>query len=339
VITPIPSGSSFGGACWRISYKLHTILYATQCAIESRYICDPFPYELYKAPNILITDSKYTKNLSVKKYVIENRFKDNMLTLVEKNKNIFIPCDSVNICIDLVIRIEKILDEFNNSKNKDNMQDSNRGDNSNGYKVLVCGYSSSEIIESVKSLVEFMGSSISQQFYTYNDNPFNLKYVKCIRDYKEYQEIKKSKNNKFIILSSFDSLDLGLSNKILPDILSNKDYFMLLVTYFEKNNTMKKLIKIFRNGGTSFPYRDIKRIVDQDSLSNFKNKILEILSNAEHKIDNHNIDKSVANNIEMVPKELNTVADLGLKKKLFAKSGYPMFSYAHKREMTEYGRV
>jgi hypothetical protein len=42
------------------------------------------------------------------------------------------------------------------------------------YKVLVCGYSSSEVVESVKSLIEFMGSSVSSQFYTYNDNPFTL---------------------------------------------------------------------------------------------------------------------------------------------------------------------
>jgi cleavage and polyadenylation specificity factor subunit 2 len=264
VITPIPSGFSFGGACWKIGYKLHSILYAPQCAIESLYICDPFPYELFKNPNILITDSKYSKALPVQKYVIENKLKENILNLLENEKNIFIPCDSANICIDLIIKIEKILNEFSKNKSKESEK------NEVNYKVLICGYSSYEIIESVKSLVEFMGSSISRQFYTYNENPFNLKYVQCIKDFNEYQEVRKSKNTRHIVLTSFESLDIGLSHKILPDILKDKDFFIFLVSYYEKkqSNTLKRLIKAFKNGDSSFRYREIKRIIDQEALSN-----------------------------------------------------------------------
>ena len=35
----------------------------------------------------------------------------------------------------------------------------------------------------------------------------------------------------------------------------------------------------------------------------------------------------------------NSFNDLGLKKKLFAKSIYPMFSYHHKKKISEYGKV
>jgi Cft2 family RNA processing exonuclease len=206
VITPITSGFSLGGSCWKINYKLYSIIYAPQFSIESKYICDPFPYELFKnSTNMLITDAKCSKNISVQKYIIEKKLKKNITTCIEKSKNIFIPCDSANICIDLIIRLEKILDEYYFIKNKDDIKTE-----TSEYRVLICGYSSHEIVESVKSLIEFMGSSISQQFYTYNENPFNFKYVVCVKDYSEYLDKKRS-GTKFIILSSFESLDTGLS--------------------------------------------------------------------------------------------------------------------------------
>jgi Cft2 family RNA processing exonuclease len=203
IITPITSGYSLGGSCWRINYKLYSIIYAPQFSIESKFICDPFPYDLFKNnTNIFITDSNCSKTLSVQKTVIEKKFRKNMLMCLEKKKNIFIPCDSANICIDLVIRVEKILEDF--YKTKEEVKDIGE------YKIMICGYSSHEIIESAKSLIEFMGYSVAQQFYTYNENPFSLKKVECIRDYEEYLQ-KKNNNNKYIILSSFESLDYGLS--------------------------------------------------------------------------------------------------------------------------------
>lgn len=170
LIYPVPCGASLGGCSWKIIYKLQSIIYAPQFNLENKYICDPFPYEDLKNPNYFITDSKYSKELSFKKIVVENKFKKNLISLIEKNKHVFIPCDVANINLEVIILIEKILDEYNSSKNKD---DSNKSDLN--YKVVLCGYSANEIIESVKSLIEFMGSSISRQFYSYNENPFNLR--------------------------------------------------------------------------------------------------------------------------------------------------------------------
>lgn len=173
IIFPVPSGASLGGCSWKINYKLQSIIYAPQYYLENKYICDPFPYEELKNPNYLITDSIFSNKLPLKKIAIENKFKKNLLTLIEKSKNIFIPCDIANMNLELIILIEKILDEFYLSKNKDDINKANLQ-----YKVVLCGYSSFEIVESVKSLIEFMGSSISRQFYSYNENPFSLKYLK-----------------------------------------------------------------------------------------------------------------------------------------------------------------
>ena len=74
IIFPVPSGASLGGCSWKINYKLQSIIYAPQFNLENKYICDPFPYEDLKNPNCFITDTKFSKNLSLKKIVIENKF-------------------------------------------------------------------------------------------------------------------------------------------------------------------------------------------------------------------------------------------------------------------------
>lgn len=175
IITPVPSGQSLGGCAWKLNYKLYSIVYAPQFSIENKFICDPFPYELIKNPDLFITDAKCSSRLPVERIVIENEFRKNILDSIEKQKNIFIPSDIVNIGLEMVIRLEKILDEFYSSKNI-NKEDLLKKENPtiSFYKVLVCGYTSYEMIESVKSLIEFMGSAISKQFYSYNENPFNL---------------------------------------------------------------------------------------------------------------------------------------------------------------------
>lgn len=171
-IYPVPSGDSLGGCAWKINYKLQSIIYAPQFYLENKFICDPFPYEELKNPNYLVTDSLFSNKLPLRKIAVENKFKKNLLSIIERNKHVFIPCDIVNKNLELIILIEKILDEFYLTRSKDE-----GGKGPLQYKVVLCGYSSSEIVESVKSLIEFMGSIISRQFYSYNENPFNLRLV------------------------------------------------------------------------------------------------------------------------------------------------------------------
>ncbi len=166
----VPSGSSLGGCSWKINYKLQSIIYAPQFYLENKFICDPFPFEELRNPNYLVTGSLFSNKLPLRKIAVESKFRKNLISLIERNKNVFIPCDIANMNLELIILIEKILDEYYLGKNKD---EAAKG--SLQYKVVLCGYSSAEIVESVKSLIEFMGSTISRQFYSYNENPFNLR--------------------------------------------------------------------------------------------------------------------------------------------------------------------
>lgn len=383
LITPLPSGTSLGGCCWKINYKLHSILYAPQISIDYKYICDAFPYELVKNINIVITDSLCSNKISVVKSVIENEFKKNILESIEKGKNIFIPSDTANINIELLIRLEKILDEFYFNKAKEAPGEKKEMP----YKVLLCGYSSNEVVESVKSLIEFLGSSISQQFYSYNDNPFNLQYVQCVKDIKEFQNSKIS--NNVIVISSFESMDTGFSYKIIPEILSDANFNIFIVNKSHKNSLMRDLLRKIKSGIKEYNYKEIKRVLDttipysnnsanisiqnfsdlsgNDSYSN-QDQNLNLNQNFSQKHGTPiNINKKILSNDIILNKDINHVlnveniipvtthgrtatidstnlnilsfSDLSIKKKLFAKSPYPMFAYHQKKKINDYGIV
>jgi Cft2 family RNA processing exonuclease len=168
-IFPIPSGNSLGGSSWKIYYKLQSIIYAPEFNLENKYICDPFPYEDIKNPNYFITDSEYSNKFSLKKIVVENKFKKNLLNLIENDKHIFIPSDVANINLEIIISIEKILDNYFSSKNKDDVK------KESNYKIILFGYSSRQIIESFKSIIEFMGATFAKEFYYYNEKSNYLK--------------------------------------------------------------------------------------------------------------------------------------------------------------------
>lgn len=327
VITPIPSGKSLGGCAWKISYKLQTWIYAPEFSIEPRFITDAFNYENLKNKiDFVITDTLMTSTLSVVKIAIESEFKKKISELFSLKKTIFIPTDSVNTTLELIIRLEKIIDEFSNSYPK---SDPSKSEPKPDYHVLVCGYCSTEITEGVKRLTEFMGTNISQQYYTYSDNPFNFKYISCAKDINDFNSIINQKKeqlfpSRYVILSSFASLNFGLSHNVLPTILENKEAALVTLTLRGYANTI----------ADAFQYG--KKTVEYEKW-NVKSRIIP----KDEEKEKAEINKEIMKKAELQSKEEEnkrekTLAEF-IRRKLFAKSQYKMFSYVNKRKFTDYG--
>lgn len=323
-ITPIPSGKSLGGCAWKITYKLHTWIYAPEFAIEPNFITDSFNYsELKNKIDIMITDTVMSSQLSVVRTAIEAEFKKKIFDLFAMNKMIFIPTDSVNTSLELIIRFEKLIDEYMNisSNNKKN-------DTFSEYRILICGYCSKEITEAIKRLTEFMGTVISQQYFLYTDNPFSFKYIQCAKNIDEYKAITQKSathNYKYVVLSSFPSLNFGLSHTILPLILEDKDAVIIAIKFNDINGCIGELVK----GAKQIDYEKrnvIKRLVIKDDEKEKEQEKKEIMKQNE-----------IMNKEEENKREKNLAETI--KKSLFAKSEYLMFSYVNKNKFTDYGIV
>ena len=327
IITPIPSGKSLGGCAWKISYRLQSWIYAPEFSIEPRFITDAFNYEnLKNKTDLVITDTLMTSTLSVVKIAIESEFKKKITELFSLKKTIFIPTDSVNTTLELIIRLEKIIDEFNNLYPK---SDPSKSDSKPDYHVLVCGYCSTEITEGVKRLTEFMGTNISQQYYTYSDNPFNFKYISCAKDINDFNSIINQKKeqifpNRYVVLSSFASLNFGLSHIVLPTILENKEAVLITLTLGGYANTIVDAIQYGKKSVEYEKWNVKSRIIPKDEEKEKAEINKEIMKKAELKSK------------EEENKREKTLAEF-IRRKLFAKSEYKMFSYVNKRKFTDYG--
>ena len=218
-IIPIPSGISLGGSAWTCNYKLFNFVYASEFSIEPKIIADPFPYKKLKKINYFITNNKFQKEVPILRNVISEDFDKKIRECFENKKSIFIPSDNINSMLEMITKFEKLLDEYKETY-------SNKIDKPE-YKILVCSFVSNEIIEGVKSLTEFLGTKISQQFFSFGEKQFNFENSLCIKNLDEFLNELNKKNVKHIILATFETLNIGLGYSILPYLLTDKNVVMV----------------------------------------------------------------------------------------------------------------
>ena len=354
-ILSMPSGCTMGGSAWTINYRLYNFLYASEFSIEPKLITDPFPYKKLKKINFFITDNKYQKEGPFIRGFIEEDFNKEIRECFDKKLHIFVPSDNINCMLEMITKFEKLLDDYN----ENNMGKSDKME----YRVLACSYCSYEIIDGVKSLTEFLGAKISQQFYSFGDKPFNFQYVKCIKSYAEFQnEIKSDpskKNVRYIILATFETLNIGLGYSILPYVLADKNMILLNIyrEYDYKSFFGKIIMEVTRLKNNVMTYIE-KKVVETKNVNSKQED--ENKNNSENNNDNNSnnnsnneeekkesdksIDLSSNKNNNMEIEENNNLYDNKMvidKKSLFNidenNNGYLMFNFEPKNKFTDYG--
>lgn len=312
-IFPVPLGNTVGGTAWKITYQLYSIVYAPQFSIESKLITNPFNYKDLKHINLLITDTLQRNKLPLVKSIVESEFKQAIANAFKERKNVYIPCDSINFTLELLIRIEKIIQEYSNKVKID------------GFKVLVCNYCSNEITEGVKSSIEFVANSISQEFNSKIENPFSFKNLnlKCVKSYEDFIREISEKNLIHIALTSLESMEYGLSYKMIEKIVSSERNILMLINEdYKEDGILEEIIK-----EKKIVYKKIKVIeriqcMDEEKKPEEKEKQIEqsIIEN-EQKVK------------EIEEKEITEL----IRKKMFSKGEFMMFNFGNKMKFSDYG--
>ena len=343
-IVSVPSGSSLGGSVWTCTYRLFNFVYASEYSIENKIISDPFPYKKLKKINFFITDNKIQNEVPILRKIIEEDFDKKIRESLEQKKTIFVPTDNINGMLEMVMKFTKLLEEYkeNYAQNRTERPE---------YKILICSNCSSEIIEAIKSLTEFLGHKVTQQFFSSGDKPIDFEDVICIKSLEQYNvEINKI-NMKYIILATFESLNIGLGYSLLPFLLKDKN--LVLINIYKEidlhstfSNIIKE-IKYMKNNIINYKQKKVleKKIpekkveenkenqegVDKDnnklnSSKEIKNKkVLKM-----KKVSKKKKAKNVSNNSKMVIE----------KKKLFntqINDDYLSFNFTNRIKYTDYG--
>ena len=337
-VVSIPSGTSIGGSAWTCNYRLFNFVYASQFSIEPKIIADPFPYKKLKKINFFITDNKYQKEVPIVRKIVDEDFDKKIRECFENKKNIFIPTDNINSMLEMLTKFEKLLDEYKEAY-------SNKADKPE-YKILVCSNCSNEIVEGIKSLTEFLGKKISQQFCSFGEKPFNFEDAICIKNIEEFKTEINKKNIKYIILATFETLNIGLGYSILPFILGDKNVVMVnIFKEYDRNSEFGKIIMEVKNlKNNIINYKD-KKVIERkipekkDKSEEEKNKKDEEIKNKDYKNNKINLSNNKIKNNIINNSSYKMIVE---KEKLFIMpnnitNGYFSFNYNNKNKYTDYG--
>ncbi len=339
-IIPISSGTSMGGSAWTCNYRLFNFVYASEFSIEPKIIADPFPYKKLKKINFFITDNTDNKyqnenEVPIIRNVISEDFNKKIRECLENKKGIFIPSDNINSMLEMITKFQRLLDEYKEAY-------SNKIDKPE-YKILVCSNCSNEIIEGLKSLTEFLGKKVSQQYCCYGEKLFNFVDVICIKNLDEFKTEANKKNVKYIILATFETLNIGLGYSILPYLLTDSNIVLInIFREYDYNSMFGNIIKQVKNlKNNSLSYKE-KKVVERKKTEK-KEKDEE---NVEIKNDNikNNIDLSENINDNKVKNNIINNSSYKMvieKEKLFNlplnNNGYLSFNFENKYKYTDYG--
>ena len=343
-VKSFPSGSSFGGSAFNCSFRLFNFVYAPEYSIENKIISDPFPYKKLSKINFFITDNRFQNEIPILRKVIEEDFDKKIRESLEQKKTIFIPTDSINSMLEMVMKLGKLLDEYkeNYAQNRTERPE---------YKILICNNCSSEIIEAIKSLTEFLGHKLTQQFFSSGDKPIDFEDVICIKSLEEYNKEINKINMKYIILATFESLNIGLGYSLLPFLLNNKNVIMInIYREIDLNSTFNTIIKEIKYSKNNILNYKEKKVLERKVP---EIKVEEIKEDKEM-IDNENINEKNKSGskakkvlkVKKVPKKkksknvINNSKMVVDKKKLFNTQiidEYLSFNFTNRIRYTDYG--
>ena len=199
----------------------------------------------------------------------------------------------------MVVKFGKLLDDYNENYAQ------NRTERPE-YKILICSNCSNEIIEGIKSLTEFLGHKMTQQLFSSGDKPIDFENVICIKNLEEYNKEINKINIKYIILASFESLNIGLAYSLLPLLLSDKNLILInIYKEIDLFSTFNNLIKdINYMKSNLFNYKE-KRVLER--------KVLE--KKNEENIENENQGNNTDNKINLIREKSSKIGKKILKVK------------------------
>ena len=335
-IIPIPSGTSMGGSAWTCNYRLFNFVYASEFSIEPKIIADPFPYKKLRKINCFITnniDDKNQKESPIIRNKIAEDFDKKIRECFENKKNVFIPSDNINSMLEMITIFERLLDDYKETY-------TNKIDKPE-YKILVCSNCSNEIVEGVKSLTEFLGTKISQQFCSFGEKPFDFEDAICIKNLDEFNIEINKKNVKHIILATFETLNIGLGYSILPYLLTDKNVVMIdVLKEYEPNSVLANIIKELKNKSYKLSYKEKKVVERKKPEKKESEKKMEEESINEDKSEENKKDLKVNKNKNDII--INSSYKMIVEKdRLFNLEknpiGYLSFNFEDKHKYTDYG--
>eukprot|EP01138_Halocafeteria_seosinensis_P010740 gb/GECG01010968.1/.p1 GENE.gb/GECG01010968.1/~~gb/GECG01010968.1/.p1 ORF type:complete len:833 (+),score=103.21 gb/GECG01010968.1/:1-2499(+) len=228
-----PSGRVLGGAIWSISKGAEHIIYAVDWSHRSElHVAETSLASLteFQHPTVLITDAyealdplhkeraMMQKSNTVSK---EQSISNAALYSLRSGGNVLFAGDCAGRVLELLLR----LDESWNPN----------------YPLVFLNHVAKNILQFVKTELEWMNEKIVRKFVKDNENPFDLKHVQVVNSLQALKQIKSPK----CVVTSLPSLDYGFSRTLFTEWCDNSKNAVFLLQRSEEGTTARTLEELY----------------------------------------------------------------------------------------------
>ncbi|OIR58588.1 MAG: cleavage and polyadenylation specificity factor subunit 2 [Amphiamblys sp. WSBS2006] len=194
VLIAYNSGLSLGGAMWKIQKDKESVVYAIRFSHRKWNYLDGASWDMVQKPNLLITSSKdflYGRKTRKK---AEGEILKEAKAVVDAGGDVLLVSDEAVLFTELVyLFVASGLDT----------------------PVVVFGKRAGNIVECVRSLLEWMAEEVTNKFIEEKRTPFTPEKIIVCADLDEYEEKTKGMAGK-VVFGGSDSLETGSGRQLVP---------------------------------------------------------------------------------------------------------------------------
>ncbi|ORX89542.1 hypothetical protein K493DRAFT_233166 [Basidiobolus meristosporus CBS 931.73] len=239
LITAYAAGHTIGGTIWKIKKDTDEIVYAVDYNHKKERHLDGtvlhangVVLESLFRPSVLITDAYNSLAVHAARKYRENALFESIISTLRNGGNVLVPVDSSS----RVLEIAYVLDHLWNSQRL-------------SFPLLFYTHKSYRTTQFAKSMLEWMSDSITKQFESARENPFDLKNVRLCH---KQSDLAKHHGPK-IILASCISMETGYSRDLLVEWGADPKNTVILTSRGPPNTLARKLYEEWESVAHSRP--------------------------------------------------------------------------------------
>lgn len=232
-LIPGCSGRMLGGAIWSISKGAEHIVYAVDWSHRSEmHVSSTSLAALptFQHPTVLITDAfealdshHEERNIvkSSRNSAKEQSISGAALYSLRSGGNVLFAGDCAGRILELLLNLDK--------------------DWNPNYPLVFLNHVARNVLQFVRTEIEWMNNKAGRKFIRDNENPFDLKHVQVVNSLQALKQIKSPK----CVIASLPSLDYGFSRTLFTEWCDNPKNSIFLLQKAEEGTTARTLEELY----------------------------------------------------------------------------------------------
>jgi cleavage and polyadenylation specificity factor subunit 2 len=312
-ITPFAAGHTLGGAMWRISKTIESILYAVDFNHTNERHLPPTALGeagLFDRPAVMIAGVRHAatgREKVPKRATLEAEIIATALDTLRGGGDVLFPVDGAARLLELLLMFEQ-------SWAKE------RGQIKASYRVALVHHVGFNVVEFANLLLTWMSDSVTAQFDQNRTKAFDFKYIEITKSVADLN--KKDDSRPKVVFATSEALDYGNAHDLLGEVFAPNPKSIVVLTSPPRDGTVGAMLLAHHRAGTksawTLPFERHTRehisgaVLEEWEALKKKNAEAEAQANAEAlSIESQLLEFSAVGDAN---EDLNTMAEKDLSK-------------------------